>query len=153
MDVDGDGQTPAAAPAPPVAASAAVASGSSSGMAAAAVPTKSSQLAAVAQQQPSGESRNVIAGNAVPSVACSLHPLVIMNVSDHWTRIRAQKGFKSQVFGALIGKQKGRNIEVMNSFELKFDMVDDEVHILMDYYNVKEQQCEGFFGGGDLIGL
>lgn len=91
----------------------------------------------------SGESRNVMAGSAtVPSVTCSLHPLVIMNISDHWTRIRAQKGFKSQVYGALIGKQKGRNIEVMNSFELKFDLVDDEVHILMDYYNTKEEQCK-----------
>lgn len=92
---------------------------------------------------PSTESRNVMAGSAtVPSVTCSLHPLVIMNISDHWTRIRAQKGFKSQVYGALIGKQKGRNIEVMNSFELKFDLVGDEVHILMDYYNTKEEQCK-----------
>lgn len=26
------------------------------------------------------------------SVTVSLHPLVIMNVSEHWTRIRAQHG-------------------------------------------------------------
>uniref|UniRef100_A0A1Q3F7G7 COP9 signalosome complex subunit 6 n=1 Tax=Culex tarsalis TaxID=7177 RepID=A0A1Q3F7G7_CULTA len=153
MDVDGDGGQPAATPAASAtgapSTAAAVASGSSSG-AAAVVPAKSSQ--SVTAAQPSTESRNVIAGNAVPSVACSLHPLVIMNVSDHWTRIRAQKGFKSQVFGALIGKQKGRNIEVMNSFELKFDMVDDEVHILMDYYNVKEQQYKQVFSDLDFLG-
>lgn len=29
------------------------------------------------------------------SVSASLHPLVIMNISEHWTRIRAQEG-KSQ---------------------------------------------------------
>ena len=26
------------------------------------------------------------------SVTVSLHPLVIMNVSEHWTRVRAQEG-------------------------------------------------------------
>lgn len=28
----------------------------------------------------------------VGSVSISLHPLVIMNVSEHWTRLRAQEG-------------------------------------------------------------
>lgn len=125
MDVDGEEQLPAT---------------SSSSLVAGIVPVAGSQTV-LAKSQP--ESRNVMAGSAtVPSVTCSLHPLVIMNISDHWTRIRAQKGFKFQVFGALIGKQKGRNIEIMNSFELKFDVIDEEVHILMDYYNVKEQQCK-----------
>ena len=27
---------------------------------------------------------------SAPSVIVSLHPLVIMNVSEHWTRVRAQ---------------------------------------------------------------
>lgn len=36
------------------------------------------------------EERNVMAPGATGSVTCSLHPLVIMNVSEHWTRVRAQ---------------------------------------------------------------
>lgn len=32
----------------------------------------------------------------VPSVTVSLHPLVVMNISEHWTRIRAQEGCKQQ---------------------------------------------------------
>jgi len=28
----------------------------------------------------------------VGSVAVSLHPLVILNISEHWTRVRAQEG-------------------------------------------------------------
>ncbi|KDO23980.1 hypothetical protein SPRG_10677 [Saprolegnia parasitica CBS 223.65] len=44
-----------------------------------------------------------------------IHPLVLMNLCDHWTRAHA--GAK-QVMGALFGIQKGRNIEVMDSFEL-----------------------------------
>lgn len=40
---------------------------------------------------------NVMANPAtVPSVTVSLHPLVIMNISEHWTRIRAQDGSPRQ---------------------------------------------------------
>lgn len=34
--------------------------------------------------------KNVMASGTAGSVTCSLHPLVIMNVSEHWTRERAQ---------------------------------------------------------------
>lgn len=85
----------------------------------------------------------VLAHNTiVPSVTVSLHPLVILHLSEHWTRIRAQEGQKQQVIGALIGKQKGRNIEVMNAFELRFDTVDGDIIINQEYYATKEQQCE-----------
>ena len=32
------------------------------------------------------------AATATGSVSVSLHPLVIMNISEHWTRVRAQEG-------------------------------------------------------------
>ena len=61
-----------------------------------------------------GERGNVMASTGTTGSVCvSLHPLVIMNISEHWTRVRAQEGRAIQVLGALIGKQKGRNIEVM----------------------------------------
>lgn len=44
-----------------------------------------------------GVASSVLAGAAtIPSVTVSLHPLVIMNISEHWTRIRAQEGSKQQ---------------------------------------------------------
>lgn len=46
------------------------------------------------------------------------------------------------VIGALIGKQSGRNIEVMNAFELKFDIIQDDVIINQEYYATKEAQCK-----------
>lgn len=46
------------------------------------------------------------------------------------------------VIGALIGKQKGRNIEVMNSFELVFSVIEGDIIIDRDYYNLKEEQCK-----------
>lgn len=95
----------------------------------------------------------VMAGPAiVPSVTISLHPLVIMNISEHWTRIRAQGGQPAQVIGALIGTQSGRNIEVMNSFELKFKILDGEILIDMEYYNTKEGQYKQVFKDLEFLG-
>ncbi|XP_017131776.1 COP9 signalosome complex subunit 6 [Drosophila elegans] len=103
-----------------------------------------------AQQQPQG---NIMAAAGTSgSVTISLHPLVIMNISEHWTRFRAQHGEPRQVYGALIGKQKGRNIEIMNSFELKTDVIGDETVINKDYYNKKEQQYKQVFSDLDFIG-
>ncbi|CAL9099330.1 unnamed protein product [Musa acuminata var. zebrina] len=59
-----------------------------------------------------------------------LHPLVIVNISDHHTRVRAQiqhsasaapLGGGGRVFGCVIGVQRGRTVEIFNSFELLYD--------------------------------
>lgn len=50
--------------------------------------------------------------------------------------------FVRTVIGALIGKQSGRNVEVMNSFELKFKLVNQDIIICQDYYRTKEEQCK-----------
>lgn len=44
----------------------------------------------------SDPTKDVMASGAVGSITCSLHPLVIMNVSEHWTRERAQEGAVQQ---------------------------------------------------------
>ncbi|KAK9888524.1 hypothetical protein WA026_000775 [Henosepilachna vigintioctopunctata] len=105
----------------------------------------------VMETSPSQE-KSVMAPGSVSSVTCSLHPLVIMNISEHWTRERAQEGSVQQVFGALIGKQKGRNIEVMNSFELVFSIIGGDVVVDKDYYNMKEEQFKQVFSDMDFIG-
>lgn len=86
------------------------------------------------------------------SVSVALHPLVIMNISEHWTRVSAQEGKPTQVVGALIGKQKGRNIEVMNSFELLIHQFDGDVVIDRDYYSTKEDQFKQVFSDMDFLG-
>lgn len=51
-----------------------------------------------------------------------LHPLVIVNMSDHYTRVKAQqRGHPSRVVGCLLGVQSGRVVEIFNSFEMKYD--------------------------------
>uniref|UniRef100_A0A0A9YIF8 COP9 signalosome complex subunit 6 n=1 Tax=Lygus hesperus TaxID=30085 RepID=A0A0A9YIF8_LYGHE len=96
---------------------------------------------------------NVMANSAaVGSVSLSLHPLVLMNISEHWTRVRAQEGSAQQVIGALIGKQKGRNLELMNSFELVFTRIGGDIIIDKDYYNTKEEQFKQVFSDMDFLG-
>ncbi|CAH2268742.1 jg23766 [Pararge aegeria aegeria] len=100
-----------------------------------------------------GNTKSVVVTTATSgSVTVSLHPLVIMNVSEHWTRLRAQEGSPQTVIGALIGKQKGRNIEVMNSFELVFSVIDGDIVIDRDYYNLKEEQFKQVFSDMDFLG-
>lgn len=49
-----------------------------------------------------GTTKSVVVTTATSgSVTVSLHPLVIMNVSEHWTRLRAQEG-SPQTGGYLI---------------------------------------------------
>lgn len=45
----------------------------------------------------SSTTKSVMASSGtVGSVSVSLHPLVIMNISEHWTRIRSQEGTAHQ---------------------------------------------------------
>lgn len=56
-----------------------------------------------ANMEVSESEKNVMASGTTGSVTCSLHPLVIMNISEHWTRERAQEGAVQQ------GEQKYTN--------------------------------------------
>uniref|UniRef100_A0A2P2KXX6 COP9 signalosome complex subunit 6 n=1 Tax=Rhizophora mucronata TaxID=61149 RepID=A0A2P2KXX6_RHIMU len=70
-----------------------------------------------------------------------LHPLVIVNISDHYTRVKSQmlnptpyvvtssdavsssppSSSPPRVYGCVIGVQRGRTVEIFNSFELLYD--------------------------------
>ncbi|KAG9448886.1 hypothetical protein H6P81_008851 [Aristolochia fimbriata] len=68
-----------------------------------------------------------------------LHPLVIVNISDHYTRVKSQQAHLNngvaspssshppRVFGCVIGVQRGRTVEIFNSFELLYDPVTDSI--------------------------
>lgn len=66
---------------------------------------------------------------------------IIREVSEFLT-LTSCMSFSSPVIGALIGKQEGRNIEVMNSFELLSHTVEEKIIIDKEYYYTKEEQCE-----------
>ncbi|KAK3726891.1 hypothetical protein QZH41_016689, partial [Actinostola sp. cb2023] len=107
-------------------------------------------------QREDGEEKEIVlaSSGAAGSVSVALHPLVIMNISEHYTRIRAQQGKPNpQVVGALLGTQDGRNVEIFNSFELQFDVFDDgHIIINMEYYKTKEEQFRQVFKNLDFLG-
>lgn len=87
------------------------------------------------------------------SFIVKLHPLVVMNISDHWIRVRAQTETAQKVYGALIGKQNGRVMEVMNSFELLYkEDEDDGLVIDKAYFYTKEAQFKQVFKDIDFQG-
>ena len=45
------------------------------------------------------------------------------------------------VYGALLGTQKGRSVEVCNSFELVVSSVEGHVVLDKEYFTAKEEQC------------
>lgn len=54
------------------------------------VPGPSNEV--MSQQNNVNAVKIMASSGTVGSVSISLHPLVIMNVSEHWTRLRAQEG-------------------------------------------------------------
>ncbi|XP_076948995.1 COP9 signalosome complex subunit 6a-like [Bidens hawaiensis] len=75
-----------------------------------------------------------------------LHPLVIVNISDHHTRVKSQSQPPTatasnpqppRVFGCVIGVQRGRTVEIFNSFELLYD---PETHSLDRTFLEKKQE-------------
>ena len=76
-----------------------------------------------------------------------LHPLVIVNISDHHTRIKAQSGGGSnvrppRVYGCVLGVQTGRTVEIFNSFELRYDAAADVLD--RAFLETKQKQCESY---------
>ena len=48
-----------------------------------------------------------------------VHSLVLLNISDHYTRHRANRN-QMAVVGFLLGTQEGRKLQIWNNFEVPF---------------------------------
>jgi len=85
------------------------------------------------------------------SLNISLHPLVIINITDHYTRqiIRSEGGVK-RVYGALFGIQEGRSVEIYNSCELV--ILDGSQALDMPYFAEKETQMKTLFPKYEVLG-
>ena len=94
-----------------------------------------------------------------------LHPLVIVNVSDHHTRVKAQAacsgdsssssavgvgaGQPPRVFGCVIGVQHGWTVEIFNSFELVLDPVSGTLD--RAFLEKKQELCKLLLESGDFF--
>jgi len=86
-------------------------------------------------------------------LSISLHPLAIINISDHWTRSRVQQRQDNpRVIGAFLGLQTGRQIEICNSFELVFSIVEGAIVIDKTYLEKKQEQFKKVFPTYDFLG-
>lgn len=84
-----------------------------------------------------------------------LHPLVIINISDHFTRAKVEATNTNphpRVIGALLGVQNGREIEISNSFELTYNTVEGNVVVDTEYLKSKQEQFKKVFPTNDFLG-
>jgi COP9 signalosome complex subunit 6 len=72
----------------------------------------------------------------------ALHPLVLIHISDHWTRMKYQNGQENpRVIGVILGTQTGRNVEICTAWELNYTVKNGAVSIDQDYLIKKQEQC------------
>ncbi|KAH7883798.1 maintenance of mitochondrial structure and function-domain-containing protein [Phlebopus sp. FC_14] len=61
----------------------------------------------------------VLPSSTISGLSLSVHPLPILNISEHLTRMKLQTKTNTPfVLGALLGTQNGREVEIVNTFEL-----------------------------------
>jgi len=99
------------------------------------------------------QSGAVVEREGAGSLTLHLHPLVIINISDHWTRTKVQTNQANpRVIGALVGTQTGRVIEIYNSYELPYTVKDGQVQINLQFLQNKSEQFKKVFKTYDFLG-
>ncbi|VDM15723.1 unnamed protein product [Hydatigera taeniaeformis] len=84
------------------------------------------------------------------NISVLVHPLVVLNVSEHWMREKlALDSTAVVVYGALLGKHRGREIEIFNSYEI---LVSEDMTVDREYFAARESQFKQVYPGLDLIG-
>ncbi|KAI0702430.1 COP9 signalosome subunit 6 [Cytidiella melzeri] len=84
-------------------------------------------------------------------LSLDLHPLPILNISEHLTRLKLQKNTNSPfVIGALLGTQNGREVEIVNTFELA--MEEDGQTLDQGFLVARREQYKQVFPSLEFIG-
>ena len=60
------------------------------------------------------------------SLRVMVHPLCVMNVSDHCNRAKYVEPKLYRVLGVLLGKQEGKVLEVNNTIEISYKVAADK---------------------------
>jgi COP9 signalosome complex subunit 6 len=81
-----------------------------------------------------------------------LHPLVLINMSDHVVRARSSDTGKERVLGALIGAQEGRRIDLHNSFELLVEGEGDTRALDLEFFQQRLAQYLEVFPRYEFLG-
>ncbi|KAL4515915.1 hypothetical protein Ndes2526B_g00630 [Nannochloris sp. 'desiccata'] len=86
-----------------------------------------------------------------------LHPLVLINISDHHTRNKVnappdQGSAPARVVGCLLGEQSGRSVSIRNSFEVGNTFPEDANQLDIPFLYKKLEQYKQTFPQLDVIG-
>ncbi|KAI0735474.1 COP9 signalosome subunit 6 [Earliella scabrosa] len=93
----------------------------------------------------------VLPSTTTSGLSLALHPLPILNISEHLTRLRLQtRSHVPFVLGALLGTQNGRDVEIVNSFELAVE--DDGVTVDQGFLVTRKEQYKQVFPSLEFIG-
>ncbi|KAH7929389.1 Mov34-domain-containing protein [Leucogyrophana mollusca] len=94
----------------------------------------------------------VLPSSTTSGLSLSLHPLPILNISEHLTRLKLQTESNSPfVLGALLGTQNGRDVEIVNTFELA-TLQDHDDMVDHDFLVSRRDQYKQVFPSLEFIG-
>ncbi|KAG0709093.1 maintenance of mitochondrial structure and function-domain-containing protein [Suillus ampliporus] len=94
----------------------------------------------------------VLPSSTTSGLSLSLHPLPILNISEHLTRLKLQTRSNSPfVLGALLGTQNGREVEIVNTFELATEEGHDDL-VDHDFLVSRRDQYKQVFPSLEFIG-
>lgn len=83
----------------------------------------------------------------------NVHPIVLMNISDHFTRVKAQnRGRGQRVIGALLGTQVGRQVSILNSCELIYTETPTSINLDFDFTDKRLELFSQVFPTFDFLG-
>ncbi|KAK4510413.1 uncharacterized protein ATC70_004843 [Mucor velutinosus] len=89
-------------------------------------------------------------------LSISVHPLVLLNISDHYTRTKLQNPTaieNGRMYGALLASQSGRDVDIINSFELPLSTEQDGNTVLDKAFLLyKLEQLKQVFPNLDFMG-
>ncbi|EIN13648.1 Mov34-domain-containing protein [Punctularia strigosozonata HHB-11173 SS5] len=94
----------------------------------------------------------VLPSSTTSGLSLALHPLPILNISEHLTRRKLQTDSNSPfVLGALLGTQNGREVEIVNSFELAVEESDAD-KVDHGFFIIRRDQYKQVFPSLEFIG-
>ncbi|EGO02785.1 hypothetical protein SERLA73DRAFT_176164 [Serpula lacrymans var. lacrymans S7.3] len=94
----------------------------------------------------------VLPSSTTSGLSLSLHPLPILNISEHLTRLKLQTRSNSPfVLGALLGTQTGRDVEIVNTFELATEAGNDD-QVDNEFLVSRRDQYKQVFPSLEIIG-
>ena len=85
------------------------------------------------------------------SLTIQVHPLVVMNIADHQTRAKYRTK-PPRVIGVILGKQRGRILEIENTIETKFQVKAGKIEIDIAYTKMRIDAYKIMYADLDVIG-